>query len=82
LYLTALANERLGRGFAPRPIAAAQVPAAARALGDLEDARLASRGEAGHLLASMARARAEELAHVRDGAGARLELVTALWVAP
>ncbi len=79
-YLTALANERLGRGFATHPIPLADVPAAARALEDLEDPRLAAHGEAGGLLASMARARAEELAPVRDGTAPRPEQVSALLV--
>jgi len=68
LYLTALANERLGRGFAPEPLAREDVPAAARALAELTDARLASQGDAGRLLADLARARAGELAMLRDGA--------------
>jgi hypothetical protein len=79
LYLTALANDRLGGGFAPRPFALAEVTAAARALEDLDDPRLASHGEAGRLLAAMARARAEELAPLRDG-GVATEHVTALLV--
>ncbi|HEY6105531.1 MAG TPA: DUF6178 family protein [Anaeromyxobacteraceae bacterium] len=78
LYLTALANERLGRPFAPEPLPAADLPAAARALERLDDARLAAAGEVGALLASMARGRAEELALLRDGAAARPEQVTAL----
>jgi hypothetical protein len=79
LYLTALANERLGRAFAPEPLPAADLPAAARALERLDDPRLAAAGEAGALLASMARRRAEELALLRDGT-ARPEQVTALVV--
>ncbi len=77
LYLTALANERLGRPFAPEPLPAADLPAAARALERLDDARLAAAGEPGALLASMAHRRAEELALVREGT-ARPEHVTAL----
>ena len=79
-YLTALANERLGRGFAPEPIALVDVPAAARALADLADARLASQGEAGKLLAVIASARAEELAPVRQGTVPAPAQVTALLV--
>lgn len=79
LYLTALANERLGRPFAPEPLPAADLAAAVRVLARLDDARLAAAGEAGALLASMARRRAEELALLRDGA-ARPEQVTALLV--
>jgi hypothetical protein len=60
LYLTALANERLRRGFAPAPIPAADVIAAARALGDLDDPRLAA-GSAEQVLAELARNRAAEL---------------------
>jgi hypothetical protein len=79
-YLTALANERLGRRFAPDPIDAAELPAAARALAPLDDPRLAAAGEAGRLLADMARARDEELAPLREGARAQPELVAALIV--
>ncbi len=80
LYLTALANERLGRTFAPDAIAASEVPAAARALEHLGDPRLASEGDVGSLLASLARQKAEELAPIRDGAEARPEDVGALLV--
>lgn len=79
-YLTALANERLGRRFAPDPIEAAELTVAARALAPLDDPRLAAAGEAGRLLASMARVRDEELAPLREGARARPELVSALVV--
>ncbi|GEJ58024.1 DUF6178 family protein [Anaeromyxobacter diazotrophicus] len=82
LYLTALANERLGRAFAPVPIPAAELAAAARALAPLDDPRLARAGEAGQLLAALARARDEELAPLRDGAAVRPEHVAALLVAP
>jgi len=67
LYLTALANERLGRPFAPAPISRADLPAAARALEKLDDPRLASAGDAGALLATLARNRAAELAPIRAG---------------
>ncbi len=80
LYLTALANERLGRAFAPDAIAAADVPLAARALEHLADPRLASEGDAGNLLAVLARQKAAELAPIREGAEARPEQVTALLV--
>ena len=76
LYLTALANERLGRAFAPVPLPASDLPAAARVLERFDDPRLA--GEAGALLASMARRRAEELRLVRDGAAAAAGQLTAL----
>jgi hypothetical protein len=80
LYLTALANERLGRTFAPDAIAASEVPAAARALEHLGDPRLASEGDIGSLLAGLARQKAEELAPIRDGAEGRPEDVSALLV--
>ncbi|HTN51411.1 MAG TPA: DUF6178 family protein [Anaeromyxobacter sp.] len=80
LYLTALANERLGRPFRPEPLPAAELPAAARALADLADPRLAARGEAGTLLAGLARARAAELAAMAEGGAVRPEHVTALVV--
>lgn len=67
LYLTALAQERLGRPFAPVPLAHADLPAAARALADTTDARLVAEGAAGALLSSLARQRAGELAPVRAG---------------
>jgi Family of unknown function (DUF6178) len=82
LYLTALANERLGRAFAPDPLPAAELPAAASALERLDDPRLAAEGEAGKLLAELARTKAEELAPLRDGAAARPEHVSALLVRP
>jgi hypothetical protein len=80
LYLTALANERLGRSFAPAPIPAAEVRAAASALADLTDPRLEAEGDAGRLLGALARARAEELGPVRDGAEVRPEYVAAIVV--
>jgi hypothetical protein len=80
LYLTALANERLGRSFVAEPIAAAELVAAARTLERLDDARLAAEGEAGALLGRIAAGKAEELAPIRDGAGARPEHVTAIVV--
>ncbi|HEU4382995.1 MAG TPA: DUF6178 family protein [Anaeromyxobacteraceae bacterium] len=78
LYLTALANERLGRAFSPEPLPPSELPAAARALAQLDDPRLGSAGEAGALLASMARRRAEELQLVRDGAAPGPGHLTAL----
>jgi Family of unknown function (DUF6178) len=65
LYLTALANERLGRAFRPDPIPASELRAAARALERLDDPRLAAEGEAGALLARLAGNRAGELAGLR-----------------
>ena len=80
LYLTALANERLGRAFAPDGMAVSEVPAAARALERLEDPRLASEGNIGSLLAGLARRKAEELALIRGGAEVLLDHVSALVV--
>jgi hypothetical protein len=80
LYLTALANERLGRAFEPAPITAEELPAAARALRALDDARLAGEGEAGQLLAQLAQSRAEELAPLADGSELPATHVTALLV--
>lgn len=80
LYLTALANERLGRAFAPEPIPAAELAAAVRALGAVDDPRLDAEGEAGARLRAWARRRLEELAPVVDGSGVRPEHVTALLV--
>ena len=82
LYLTALANERLGRAFRPDPLPGHEIGAAARALADLSDPRLSADGDAGTLLSDLARSRAEELALVRDGAATRPEHVSALLVDP
>ncbi|HET9555246.1 MAG TPA: DUF6178 family protein, partial [Anaeromyxobacteraceae bacterium] len=82
LYLTALANERLGRPFAPAPIPAAELSRAAAALEPLDDPRLAAAGPAGELLLELARRRAEELAATASEAAARPDLVTALLVRP
>ena len=67
LYLTALANERLGRGFSPVPLARSDLPAVARALEVLDDPRLVAAGAPGELLATLARNRAAELAPIRAG---------------
>jgi Family of unknown function (DUF6178) len=80
LYLTALANERLGRPFAPVPLDATELLAAARALEPLDDPRLGAEGEAGRLLAGLAHQKDEELAPIREGAHARPEHVSALLV--
>ena len=48
----------------------------------LDDPRLASAGDAGALLASMARTRGEELVPLREGASTRPEHVAALLVRP
>ncbi|MGC3997040.1 MAG: DUF6178 family protein [Anaeromyxobacter sp.] len=81
LYLTALANERLGRAFAPAPLAAGDLPAAARALASIEDPRLAQRGEAGALLLELARAKASELAPLLEDGAVRPEHLGAVLVA-
>jgi len=83
LYLTALANERLGRSFRPEPIAAGDLPAAAGALvaSPLEDARLSGGGEAGALLLATARAGVATLRAMQDAGQAtpqRLEGLLAL----
>jgi len=82
LYLTALANERLGRAFAPSPIPSAELLEAARALSSLDDPRLAAGGAAGSLLATLARNRAAELAPLLAGEAAAPGTVTALLVLP
>jgi hypothetical protein len=82
LYLTALANERLGRAFEVQPIAAAELGDASRALATLDDPRLAAHGEAGALLGELARGRAEELRPIAAGAEVRAEYVAALLVKP
>jgi len=82
LYLTALANERLGRPFAATPIARDEVPRAACALEPLASPWLEGAGEPGELLATLARNRAAELEPLRAGEAARPGTVTALLVAP
>jgi hypothetical protein len=79
LYLTARANEALGRAFAPEPIPAAELPAALAALPSLpDDARLSGAGDAGALLLELGRRRLEELR--ATPAGARPDAVTAMWL--
>jgi hypothetical protein len=78
LYLTALANQRLGRRFEPAPIPVRDLPAVVAALERIEDPRLATRGEAGGLLLALARRQAGELAATLDRAAAAPELVTAI----
>jgi hypothetical protein len=65
-YLTALAQERLGRPFAPVPLDPAELPRAVRALEEIDDPRLTASGEAGALLLAMARARAVDLRRLDD----------------
>lgn len=81
LYLTALANERLGRPFAPAPLPATDLPRLPALLGAIEDPRLAGRGEAGALLRALARHRLEELAAHAEEADGRPDLVSAVLVA-
>jgi hypothetical protein len=81
LYLTALANERLGRAFAPAPLAPGDLPAAARALATIEDPRLAARGAAGALLLALARNAAGELAPLGEGGSVRPEHLAAVLIA-
>lgn len=81
LYLTAAANERLGRPFTPAPIPAAELPAAIEQLGALDDARLAAAGQAGALLRELAAARAAELRRLADAGDVRADRVTDLVVA-
>ena len=78
LYLTALANERLGRPFRPDPLLARELPAALAALEPLDDPRLGAGGEAGALLQALARQRVEELAGTLERAMATPELATAI----
>ncbi len=80
LYLTALANERLGRAFRPDPIPAAELMAAVRALERLDDPRLSAEGEAGELLAGMAANRVEELISALDAGGLEPGRATAVLV--
>ncbi len=78
LYLTALANQRLGRAFRPEPLTVRELPAAIAALEPLDDPRLGTRGEAGALVQALARQRLEELTGTLERATATPELVTAI----
>jgi len=80
LWLTALANQRLGRPFAPEPIPAADLRRAAEALADPSDPRLLQHGEAGELLGLLAREQAEALAVDLDAGGGAPGAVQALLV--
>jgi hypothetical protein len=80
VYLTALANERLGRAFAPAPLAPAELPAAIAALASIDDARLSGAGEAGALLLALARTRAAELQRLADAGEAKAGRITDLLV--
>jgi hypothetical protein len=91
IYLTALANERMGRGFAPEPIAAGELSRAVQALttarpapvegrAELDDARLTSAGAAGALLLELARARTADLSRLADAGELRAEQVLDLVV--
>jgi hypothetical protein len=80
IYLTALANERLGRRFAPEPLAPEELSAAIAALRSIDDPRLASAGDAGALLLELARARAAELSRIAEVGELRAERVTELVV--
>lgn len=82
LYLTALANERLGRPFAPVPVPAAELPRLVPLLAGLDDARLAAHGDAGGLLRELATRRLEELEASAAAAAGSPGLVAALLVAP
>lgn len=81
-FLTALANERLGRPFAPSPIPVAELPAAADAIrkGGVDHPSLADAGEAGALLRSLATHRAEELAATVDAGAFDPATISALLV--
>jgi len=80
LWLTALANQRLGRPFAPEPIPAADLRRAAELVADPSDPRLLPFGEAGELLGLLAREQAEALAVDLDAGGGRPGSVQALLV--
>lgn len=79
-YLTALANERLGRPFSPAAIPIGELRAAADALeaGGTDHARLAGEGAPADLLRSLATQRAEELAAAADAGAADPATVAAL----
>ncbi len=81
-YLTALANERLGRAFSPAPIPTADLRAAAEALrsGGVDHPSLADAGDAGALLRSLASQRAEELQASMDAGASEPETIAALLV--
>jgi len=81
-YLTALANERLGRAFAPTPIPIQELRAAADAIraGGPDHPGLAAEGAPGELLRSLAAQRAEELSASADaGAGDPASVAAAIF---
>jgi hypothetical protein len=80
-YLTALAQERLGRPFSPAPLAPAELPRAVKALREIDDPRLAGAGEAGALLLALCRARVADLLRLEDSGELTAERVTELIVA-
>ena len=82
-YLTALANERLGRPFAPTPIPAAELRAAAETLrtAGVDHPSLADAGEPAELLRTLASHVAEELAASVDAGASDPETISALVVA-
>jgi hypothetical protein len=83
-YLTALANERLGRAFSPAPIPVAELRAAAEAIhaGGVDHPALADAGEPAALLRALAAQRAEELRASVDAGASDPATIAALVVGP
>jgi hypothetical protein len=81
-YLTALANERLGRAFSPAPIHVAELRAAADAIrsGGVDHPSLGGAEGAAKLLRALASQRAEELAASVDAGAAAPDAISALVV--
>lgn len=79
-YLTALANERLGRAFSATPVPIAELRAAADAIrsGGVDHRLLAGEGAAAELLRGLAAQRAEELSASADAGAADPGAVAAL----
>lgn len=83
-YLTALANERLGRAFSPAPIPVAELRAAAAAIrdGGVDHPSLADAGAPAALLRAIAAQRAEELRASVDAGASDPATITALVCGP
>jgi len=80
-WLTALANERLGRGFTPAPLPVADLARLPALLADPDpkaDPRLAAAGPAGALLGALLDRRLEELLALQAEGAARPDLVAAV----
>jgi Family of unknown function (DUF6178) len=84
-WLTALANERLGRGFTPAPLPRSDLDRLPTLLADPDprgDPRLAAVGEAGRLMGDLLDRRLEELLMLQGEASVQPGLVSAVLLQP